>query len=370
MKKTVIAFMLSTITAASFMQAPAIHAGEMVASREIMMERAAGAGEVMGRIDLTEAEVQAIVERNNMWKNPGSLVMAHVNSSVNVRMDPNEEAELAGKLYKDCGGTILEYTDSWTKIQSGDVVGWVRNDYLLFGNLADELAQEVGFYRATVTAEGLRVRKEASTDAGVYGMVEKGDQFEVVADENGWVSIDYEGATGYISAEFLDVAFHVDYGETIEAIKEREAREEAAKLAAAKKANAKKQSVSNKTAVKEQKYGAYAASATDRDLLGALIYCEAGNQPYEGKVAVGAVVMNRLRSPHYPSTLYGVIYASGQFSPAASGAVDRAIAKGVPASCLQAADEALSGVTNVGSACSFRHVGKHDGIEIGAHVFW
>ncbi len=85
---------------------------------------------------------------------------------------------------------------------------------------------------------------------------------------------------------------------------------------------------------------------------------------------MGAVVMNPVRSGAYPSTLYGVIYASGQFSPAGSGKVDARIAKGVKSSCLKAATEALNGVSNVGSATHFRRTGSHAGIEIGGHVFW
>ena len=92
---------------------------------------------------------------------------------------------------------------------------------------------------------------------------------------------------------------------------------------------------------------------------------------YEGKLAVGAVVMNRVRSGAYPSTLYSVIYASGQFSPAGSGKVDRAIASGnLKSSCVQAAREALSGTSNVGTATHFKRAGAHEGIVIGGHVFW
>ena len=59
--------------------------------------------------------------------------------------------------------------------------------------------------------------------------------------------------------------------------------------------------------------------AGEQELLAALIYCEAGNQPYEGQVAVGAVVMNRVRSGSYPNTISEVIYQSGQFGPAMTG---------------------------------------------------
>lgn len=80
--------------------------------------------------------------------------------------------------------------------------------------------------------------------------------------------------------------------------------------------------------------------------------------------------MNRVRSGGYPNTISEVIYASGQFPPARNGAVERKIEKGVKASCLQAAQEAISGVSNVGTATHFRRAGNHDGIVVGSHVFW
>jgi spore germination cell wall hydrolase CwlJ-like protein len=102
-----------------------------------------------------------------------------------------------------------------------------------------------------------------------------------------------------------------------------------------------------------------------------LIYCEAGNQSYEGKVGVGAVVMNRLRSSAYPNTIHGVIYASGQFTPAMTGKVARIYESGVPESCMRAAQAAINGETTVGGALYFRrNNGSRQGIVIGAHVFY
>ena len=56
-------------------------------------------------------------------------------------------------------------------------------------------------------------------------------------------------------------------------------------------------------------------AAGDLDLLAAIIYCEAGNQPYIGQVAVGNVVMNRVKSAVFPNTILEVIYQKRQFSP-------------------------------------------------------
>lgn len=109
----------------------------------------------------------------------------------------------------------------------------------------------------------------------------------------------------------------------------------------------------------------------DRDLLACIIYCEAGNQPYTGQVAVGAVVVNRLRSAAYPNTVSGVIYQKGQFSPVASGRLATRLALGAPSICYQAADEAMSGATPVGNCLYFRTViPQINGMIIGDHVFY
>ncbi|MBQ3795426.1 MAG: cell wall hydrolase [Butyrivibrio sp.] len=110
----------------------------------------------------------------------------------------------------------------------------------------------------------------------------------------------------------------------------------------------------------------------DRYLLANLIYCEAGGEPYEGKVAVGAVVINRVLSSVYPDTVVGVIYQNKQFSPVASGRLALALAEGkATAACYQAADEAMSGYSNVGNCVYFRTpVPGLSGLNIGGHVFY
>ena len=118
-------------------------------------------------------------------------------------------------------------------------------------------------------------------------------------------------------------------------------------------------------------YGAYTTDVDTTLLLAALIQCEAGGEPYEGQVAVGAVVMNRVRSGAYPDSIHGVIYASGQFTPAMSGKVNRVLESGrIKDSCLQAAQEALSGVSNVGDMTHFRRNNGREGLVIGNHVFY
>ena len=110
----------------------------------------------------------------------------------------------------------------------------------------------------------------------------------------------------------------------------------------------------------------------DRYLLANLIYCEAGGEPYEGQVAVGAVVINRLLSSRYPDTVTGVIYQRKQFSPVQLGMLANALAVNkATASCYRAADEAMAGVTNVGTCLYFRTpIPGLTGIQIGGHIFY
>lgn len=110
----------------------------------------------------------------------------------------------------------------------------------------------------------------------------------------------------------------------------------------------------------------------DRYLLANLIYCEAGGEPYEGQVAVGSVVINRVLSSKYPNTVSGVIYQNKQFSPAASGRLSLALEfNKATERCYRAADEAMSGVSNVGNCVYFRTpIPGLTGIRIGGHIFY
>lgn len=289
---------------------------------------------------------------NQEEEKQSQLVMANVRNALNVRSEASEDSEKIGKLYKDCGGTILERKDGWTKLQSGNLVGWANDQYLLFDEEAEKLANDVGKMIASVDTETLRVREEPDAEAEVYGLLPKGELMDVLNnEEDGWVCIEYEGAEAYISSEFVTLDFHIDAGETMEEIKAREEEEREAK--------------------RHVNYGEYTTDADTTLLLAALIWCEAGNQSYEGKLAVGAVVMNRVRSSAYPDTIHGVIYASGQFTPAMSGKVNRVYESGkIAQSCIDAAEEALSGVSNVGELTHFRRNNGREGLVIGDHVFY
>lgn len=283
-------------------------------------------------------------------------VMAKVDESVSIRAEASTEAAVVGKLFKGDAGDIVEQADGWTLIQSGNVTGWVSDEYLAFGKEASERAAEDVAKIATVMTQTLKVRAEANTDCEVIDLIGLGEKIEVGEEQDGWLEIVYsDGEKNYISAEYVEVSYEYGQAKTIEEIE----AEEAARKAAEEKAK------------RTTNLGAIAASTDEVTLLAALIQAEGGNQPYEGQVAIGAVVMNRVRSGGYPNSIQGVISAPGQFGPAATGKVAAIMAAGPKASCVQAAQAAINGETTVGTATHFRNTSSgRQGIVIGNHVFW
>ncbi len=160
-----------------------------------------------------------------------------------------------------------------------------------------------------------------------------------------------------------------DVGELDEKLKEmiayekeleiRKAKEDAARLAAIKEQE------------KEDTSGVvYVPQGSDEYLLGAIIQCESDGEPYAGKLAVGSVIINRVKSSYFPNTISGVIYQGGQFSPVASGRLAHRLQAGVNAACLQAAREVLDG--NITTSCLYFRTnnGIIQGTVIGNHVFY
>lgn len=314
-------------------------------------------------IEKTDVEVVTapqMSEEEAAWQN---RLMANVEESLNVRTEPNEAAALAGKLRKGDVAEVVERMDGWTHITSGNVDGYVKDEFCVFGQEAYAYAKANCTTKATVLEAGLRLRSEANEASSIYDVVAQGDTLTVAADmevPEGWVAIQYGDGIAYVSAQYVEVALSTGTGITVEeeqAIIAKQKEEEEAKKAE----QAKKAATTQKAAVE--------ASYDEVTILGALIQLEAGNECYDGQVAVGAVVMNRVRSGSYPNSISDVVYQRGQFS--VRDRVAGVAAGGVKSSCLQAAQQAINGTDNTGGALQFAPVSSgRGGVVIGNHVFY
>ncbi len=99
-------------------------------------------------------------------------------------------------------------------------------------------------------------------------------------------------------------------------------------------------------------YGGF--SESDVQLMATIISAEARGEPYQGQVAVGAVIMNRIAHPSFPNTLSGVIYQQGAFSCLYDGGVNAPVAD----SAYTAAREAINGSDPTGGAIYYYNPAK------------
>lgn len=95
-------------------------------------------------------------------------------------------------------------------------------------------------------------------------------------------------------------------------------------------------------------YATTSSSTSDLQLIARAINGEARGEPYEGQVAVGAVILNRVKNSQFPNTIAGVIYQSGAFTAVADGQINVPIAQG--STVLKAAQDAMNGWDPTGGA--------------------
>ena len=165
-------------------------------------------------------------------ENPyANIGIAQLEGGLNVRSTPSEEGEVVGQLYNNSCATILGEENGWYLIQSGNVNGYVKADYVSVGN--EEVIRAASRRVANVTTETLRVREQPTTESEIVTLVPEGDQLTVVDESiEGWVGVTVTEGTGYVSTEFVSLDTEYVYGETIEEIETRLQKEEEARQAA------------------------------------------------------------------------------------------------------------------------------------------
>ena len=172
--------------------------------------------------------------------NGNEIVVAQVNDYINVRADADAESDIVGKLYNGSVAKVLGRTgNGWARVRSGDVTGYIREEYVATGDTAQQLADSVTTKKAVVTTETLRVRAAAQADSDVITLIGQGQTLDILEEADGWYKVNTEDGEGYISADFADVedvypeAVSRAQEEAEEAAAEasRKAEEEAAKAA-------------------------------------------------------------------------------------------------------------------------------------------
>ncbi len=171
------------------------------------------------------------------------LAFAEVDSYVNIRDKASENGKILGKLYKNSAATVLSEEKGWYKVKSGKVTGYIKADYLMTGNKAEEFAKTAGTLTATVTTTTLKVREKASADSTVLTLIPLGEDYKVSTEKDDWVKISVDSDTsGYVSKGYVDLERVYDEAVSIE---EEKAKEEQKSISSLSVSSAKKSSGSS-----------------------------------------------------------------------------------------------------------------------------
>ncbi len=137
---------------------------------------------------------------------------------INIRSGADTDSDVVGKIYNNGRMEILDETDDgWYHIQSGNVNGYIKADYVATGEDAEQIAATAGYTTAEVGAYSLNIRADMSSDSEVVGAAVEGDELEVVQDDGDWVKVVTEdGVYGYVSAQYVYTSTEYRLAETLE----------------------------------------------------------------------------------------------------------------------------------------------------------
>lgn len=159
------------------------------------------------KLALNEARKQDM--RTTVLSLYDNLGVSNVSNYLNIRDNPSETSgKIIGKLESNAGCDILDETDNgWYKIRSGKVTGYVKGDYILTGQAAKDKAMQVSHLIAIANTDGVNVRSEPNTDSKIWTQIASNEKFHVVSQQDGWVEIELDDTTAFISSDYVDVKY-------------------------------------------------------------------------------------------------------------------------------------------------------------------
>ncbi len=284
------------------------------------------------------------------WSNK---LAADVSDYLNIRESASTSAKIVGVLTPDAVAEVIEKGNPWTLVKSGDIEGYVCTSYCVFGKAAYKQIKKTCSKYAFAKNDETVVFAIADSESEPLCTLSEGESLPLdskAEKADGFKAVTYNGETGYVLSKSVTVRYNY------------------------------------RNAMTEKEYAAYletlepdvelnygdGISYTDEELtwVAAIIRNEAGYEPYEGMVAVGAVIVNRVQSSRFPNTIYDVLHQRGQFGSNVDTIITKRTSQ-ITADNLKAAKEALDGADPTNGKLFFRaYRGNGNGQVIGAQLFY
>ena len=148
-------------------------------------------------------------------------------TTLNIRKKGSINAKIVGKMKKGNIATVLKKGSEWSKVRSGNVTGYVKNQYLVFGDEIENFAKQNVKKVAKVQTETLRVRKKASTDSKIVTLVSEDDKLKVKKQTDDWAKVKVDGQTGYVSKDYAKVTYSFGKAKSMKQIQAEQAAKKA-----------------------------------------------------------------------------------------------------------------------------------------------
>lgn len=270
---------------------------------------------------------------------PFTKTIANVTDYVNIREGASTDTPILGRLFKDGIAEVLGTEGEWTHISSGKITGYIFSEYLHLGDDAKAYADKITAYNAKVHVNTLNVRSGPGTEYDKLGSLKTGDTFPVLLSLSNkeWIAVQYKADTvAYLFAEYVTLICNQKEAMTL---KEIAAAERVAKI---EKAHVKSVPITYRDPIK--------ISDDDLEVFALVVAAESYWEPYEGKLAVANVIINRLLDDDSCDTIYDVVTKPRQFE--GYNHIDKYRTRDLT-DCYKACKEALSGKNNIGDYLYF-----------------
>lgn len=224
----------------------------------------------MTETETLEAEMEETVESQEETEENeyADLAIAQVSNYVNVRSLPNTDSDIVGKIYNGAVAQVLSVTGEdhdWFQIVSGNVEGYIKAEFFLYGDAAAEVIDQYVTRYANVIADRLNVREQPSTESKRIGYIDNGERVQLLENQGEWLRVQYtDGKEGYVSSQYVTISEEFVYGKTIE----EEAKEQEERKILEERENVTEQEVAeNVTIVVTEPVGTYSSNAELRSSI-------------------------------------------------------------------------------------------------------
>ena len=157
------------------------------------------------------AETKETAVENEYYDNNGNikgkLIISIADDYAVVYEKANITSDAEGKIAKNSVATVVDETEGWYQVTSGELEGYVKKTDFVAGKEAEKLDKETYTNKAEITATAVRLREDADAESSVSLVVNKGDKFTIVEEGEEWTKVEIEGVgTGYVETQFVDTA--------------------------------------------------------------------------------------------------------------------------------------------------------------------